>query len=368
MDSGNLNKERYRYIDDLSRDNKSFSFERSSCIVDECNDIPILSHLIPRSWQSLIARDGLVVNLHRMLPANTPTTREEQFYENYFQNVSRPIGIEIATTDPVFCRPHDGDQQGVGLLDNPESQLKSKAEQHMLLYKAICFSLFECERVLHLLIGIMERRPREVIKREIYFVEQQMIAHRDILSKFPQCLDGECDGACAVGSQLEFKRLFVKGDGIPTVSAIGCGSGLVNCGILFGCTSIGCRFPRAELMVACKPMETGHVVVIARTRSDHLESGYCRQANRVYSQQSMSEIFDKNPPQGAKLELFVSAELIESSKGFICSPDIWERYGSRMKDVVRHHLVEQPSRFRSERKRRSPTEINRKFNLFRSIS
>ena len=68
-----------------------------------------------------------------------------------------------------------------------------------------------------------------------------------------------------------------------------------------------------------------------------------------------------------KLELFVSLELIELTKGFLCSPDRWKRFGSRMRNVVKHHFVEQPSRHRSERKSRFPTEINRTFNLFRSI-
>ena len=246
------NADRFMYIDELNREARSFRFERSSCVVDGCNNKPISSHLIPKSWQSLIARDGLVVDLERTLPANTPTTREEQFYENYFQNVSRPIGINIATADPVFCSPHDRDKRGVGLLDEAESELRSTVEQHVLFYKAICFSLFECERVLYLLNEIMERRPRDTIKRGIYFQEQQRVAHLDLLSKFLQCLEGGCDRGCAIGSHMEFRRLSIKGDGVPTISAIGCGSGLVNCGFKFECRSIGCEFARSDFMVACK--------------------------------------------------------------------------------------------------------------------
>ena len=136
---------------------------------------------------------------------------------------------------------------------------------------------------------------------------------------------------------MEFRRLFIKGDGVPTTSAIGCGSGLVNCGIKFGCRSIGCEFARGDFMVACKPMENGHIAVIARTRRDSLENGYCRQADIRYKEHSMSNIFDDSPPQGVKLELFVSQELIESSKGFLCSPDRWERFGSRMRDLAPIH-------------------------------
>ena len=121
-------------------------------------------------------------------------------------------------------------------------------------------------------------------------------------------------------------------------------------------------------MVACKPMESGHVAVIARTRTEYLETGICRQANiRHRAPRILSRIFDENPPQGVKLELFVSQELIESSKGFLCSPDRWERFGSRMRDVTKHHFIEQPSRLQEERKGRFPTEMNGRFNLFRSI-
>ena len=182
------NADRFMYIDELNRETRSFQFERSSCVVDGCDDKPINSHLIPKSWQSLIARDGLVVNLDRTLPANTPTTREHQFYEKYFQIVSRPIGINLATAGPVFCSSHDRDKRGVGLLDDPESELRSTIEQHVLFYKAICFSLYECEKVLYLLNEIMERCPRDTIKRVIYFQEQQIVAHLDLLPKFHQCL------------------------------------------------------------------------------------------------------------------------------------------------------------------------------------
>ena len=291
------NTDRFMYIQELHRETRSFSFERSSCVVDGCNDKPIGSHLIPRSWQSLIVRDGLIVNLDRTLPANTPTTREIQFYEQYFQIVSRPIGIDLATKAPVFCCSHDRDRRGVGLLDDPESELRSKIEQHVLFYKALCFSLYESEKVLYLLKEIMERRPRDVLKRSIYFQEQQIIAHRDLLSKFQQCLDGGCDSGCAIGTQLEFRWIFIRGDGIPTVSAIGCGSGLVDCGTSFGCRSIGCNFPRSDFMVACKPMGNGHIAVIARTRRDSLVSGYCRYAGIHHEEHGLSKIFD-DPPRG----------------------------------------------------------------------
>ena len=166
---------------------------------------------------------------------------------------------------------------------------------------------------------------------------------------------------------MEFRRLFIKGDGVPTISAIGCGSGLVNCGIKFGCRSFGCEFARSDFTVACKPMGNGHIAVIARTCRDSLESGYCRQADIRYKEHSMPNIFDDSPPQGVKLEMFVSQQLIESSKGFLCSPDRWERFGSRMRNIVNHHFVEQPSRHRTERQSRFPTEMNHTFNLFRSI-
>ena len=365
MEQSNI--DRFMYIDDLNREVRSFRSERLSCVVDGCSNKPISSHLIPKSWQSLIARDGLIVNLDRTLPANTPTTREAQFYENYFQIVSRPISINLATADPVFCSCHDGDKRAVGLLDDPESELRSTMEQHILFYKAICFSLYECERVSFLLNEIMERHPRDTIERDIYFQERQKVAHLNLLSKFHQCLKGGCDRGCAMGSHMEFRRLFMQGDGIPTVSAIGCGSGLVNCGITFGCRSIGCEFARGDFMVACKPMGNGHILVIARTRRESLGSGYCRQAGIRYKEHCMSNIFDYSPPQGVELELFVSQELIESSKGFLCSPDRWERFGSRMRNLVKHHFVEQPSRNRTERQSRFPTEMNRTFNLFRSI-
>ena len=122
-------------------------------------------------------------------------------------------------------------------------------------------------------------------------------------------------------------------------------------------------------MVACKPAEAGHIAVIARTRSDCLEVGHCMQTNiRHKAPRILSKVFDENPPQGAKLELFVSQELIESSKGFLCSPERWEKFGSRMRNVTKHHFVEQPSRLQGERKSRFPTEVNRTFNLFRSIT
>ena len=361
------NVDRYMYMDELNRETRLFRAERSSCVVDGCNHKPIRSHLIPKSWQSLIASDGFIVNLDRSLPANTPTTRESQFYENYFRIVSHPISTNIATADPVFCSWHDGDKRGVGLLDDSESELRSTIEHHILFYKAICFSLYECEKVLYLLKEIMVRRPRSTIMRGIYFQEQQIVAHLDLLSKFHECLEGGCDRGCAIGSHMEFRRLFVKGDGVPTISAIGCGSGLVDCGITFGCRSIGCQFARSDFMVACKPMGNGHVAVIARTRRESLKIGYCRQGDFRYSEHSMSAIFDDSPPQGVNLELFVSQELIESSKGFLCSPDRWERFGSRMRNLVKHHFVEQPSQHRTERQSRFPTEMNRSFNLFRSI-
>ena len=355
-------------MDELNREVRSFSFERSSCIVDGCNNKPIRSHLIPRSWLSLIASKGHVIDMNRTLPANSPTTREDQFYEDLFQTVSRPVGVDLATSDPVFCSIHDGDKSGVGLLDNRSSDLKSVAEQHILFYKAMCFSLYECERVLFLLNQIMERRPRDVLKRSIYFQNQQIIAHRDSLSAFQQCLDGGCDGECVIGSRLEFKRLFLRGDKVPTLSAIGCGSGIVNCEFLFGCCSIGCEFPRSDYMVACKPLEAGHVAIMARTRSEFLEVGHCRQMNiRHKAPRILPKVFDENPPQGVRAELYVSEELIESSKGFLCSPERWERFGSRMRDVAKHHFIEQPSRLQGERKSRFPTEINHRFNLFRSI-
>ena len=143
-----LNKDRFRYIDGLIRAGRSFSFERSSCIVDGCNNRPIRSHLIPKSWLSLIAREGHVIDMNRTLRANSPTTREDQFYKDFFQTVSRPVGVDLASADPVFCSTYDGDKRGVGLLDNQASDLKSTGEQHILFYKAICFSLYECERVL----------------------------------------------------------------------------------------------------------------------------------------------------------------------------------------------------------------------------
>ena len=364
---GQSNTGRFSYIDKLNREARSFAETRSRCIVDGCNGKPIRSHLIPRAWLSLIARNGHVVDVNRTLPANSPTTREARFYENLFENVSRPVGIDLATVNPVFCSSHNGDIRGVGLLDNWESDLASATDQHILFYKAICFSLYETERVVDLFSRIAELRPRDVIKRHIYFQRQQTIAHRNLLSMFHQCLERACDKTCSVGSQLEFKRLFVKGDGVPTVSAIGCGSGLVNCESLFGCASIGCDFPRADFMVACKPAQTGHIVIIARTRRDRLGIGYCSHASVAYGAPSiLSKVFNE-PPQGVKLELFVSKQLIESSQGFLCSPARWGIFGSRMKNVVQHHFVEQPSRFHSERKARFPTEINRTFNLFRSI-
>ena len=363
-----LNKDRFRYIDGLIRAGRSFSFERSSCIVDGCNNRPIRSHLIPKSWLSLIAREGHVIDINRTLRANSPTTREHQFYEDFFQTVSRPVGVDLASADPVFCSTHDGDKRGVGLLDNQASDLKSTGEQHILFYKAICFSLYECERVLFLLNEIMERRPRDELNRSIYFQSQQIDAHKEFLSTFQQCLNGGCDETCAIGSRLEFKRLFIRGDRVPTLSAIGCGSGLVNCESLFGCRLIGCKFPKSDFMVACKTIESGHVAVIARTRTESLETGICRQANiRHRAPRILSRIFDENPPQGVKLELFVSQELIESSKGFMCSPDRWGRFGTRMKDVAKHHFIEQPSRLQEERKSSFPTEMNGRFNLFRSI-
>ena len=362
------NTDRFSYIDGLIRAERSFSSERSSCIIDGCNNSPIRSHLIPKSWLSLIARDNHVVEMNRTLPANSRTTREDQFYEDLFQTVSRPVGIALAGSYPVFCSTHDGDKLGVGLLDNRASDLRSTQEQHILFYKAICFSLYECERVLFLFNQIMEKRPRIEIKRSIYFQNRQIIAHREFLSTFKQCLNGDCHEACAVGDRLEFKRLFIKGDKVPTLSAIGCGSGLANCETLFGCQLTGCKFPRSDYMVACKPVEAGHVVVIARTRTDCLDIGHCRQTDIQYeAPRILSRIFDENPPQGVNLELFVSQELIESSKGFLFSPDRWERFGSRMKDVTRHHLIEQPSRLQEERKRWFPTEVNHRFNLFRNI-
>ena len=362
------NKDRFRYIDDLIRAGRSFSYDKSSCIVDGCDKEPIGSHLIPKSWLSLIAREGHIIDMNRTLRANSPTTRESQFYEDFFQTVSRPVGIDLASKDPVFCSAHDGDKRGVGILDNQASDLNSTAEQHILLYKAISFSLYECERVLFLLNQIMERRPRGELNRSIYFQSQQIDAHKELLPTFQQCLTRGCDETCAIGSRLEFKRLFIRGDRVPTLSAICCGSGLVNCEGLFGCRSIGCKFPKSDYMVACKPMESGHVAVIARTRTEYLETVICRQANiRHRAPRILSRIFDENPPQGVKLELFVSQELIESSKGFLCSPDRWERFGSRMRDVTKHHFIEQPSRLQEERKGRFPTEMNGRFNLFRSI-
>ena len=362
------NTERFSYIDDLNREVRSFSFERTSCIVDGCNNKPIRSHLIPKSWLSLIAHNGHVIDMNRTLPANSRTTREGQFYEDFYQTVSRPIGIYLASSAPVFCSTHDGDKSGVGLLDNRSSDLKSPAEQHILFYKALCFSLYECERVLFLLGRIMERRPRDELKRSVYFQNQQIIAHRDSLSTFQQCLDGGCERGCTIGSRLEFKRLFMRGDKVPTLSAIGCGSGIVNCETLFGCRSIGCEFPRSNHMVACKPLEAGHVAIIARTRSDFLKVGHCKQINLPHNPPRIfTRIFDESPPQGVKAELYVSQELIESSKGFLCSPERWKRFGSRMRNVAKHHFIEQPSRLQGERKNRFPTEINHTFNLFRSL-
>ena len=41
------NADRFMYIGELNRETRSFRFERSSCVVDGCDDKPINSHLIP---------------------------------------------------------------------------------------------------------------------------------------------------------------------------------------------------------------------------------------------------------------------------------------------------------------------------------
>ena len=360
-------KERIRYLANLSDVSRSLPSERESCIVDGCDAKPIRSHLIPKGWMSLIARDSHVIDLCPNIPPNTPTTLEDQFYENHFRKVSRPVGINQATSTPVFCAPHDNAKQGVGLLDDRESELNSMVEQHILFYKAICFSLLESELVLSMKDWIMEQRPRAGIERDRYFLKQQILAHRDLLTRFNRCLQKECDGTCSIENHIEFKRIFIKGDRIPTVAAIGCGSGLNDCGIVFGCESVGCQFPRSDFMVACKPVRNGHIVIIARTHPNYVERGYCKHIGTSYQDRILTSVFDENPPQGTKLEQFISAELIGSSKGFICSPDRWEGFGPRMRDVVKHHFVQQPSRLQRARKSRFPTEINRRFNLFRNI-
>ena len=295
------------------------------------------------------------------------TTLEEQFIDELFSTTSRPVGINKAASHGIFCWQHDSAALGVGLIDDPDSGLNSNAEQHLLFYKAICFSLYESELVLSTKERIMTQRPRTQIQRDIYFLEEQKAALRSLLSQCQECLDGKCDCGCTIGLRMEFKRLFIKGDGIPTVSAIGCGSGLIDCGIEFGCHLAGCEFPQSDFMIACKPAKAGHVIVMARTRRNHLKSGYCKYINRRHQQLSLTRIFDENPPQGSKLELFVSQELIEASKGFLCSPRRWEEYGPRMREIVKHHFVQQPSHLRDERMGKFPTEVDRRFNLFRSI-
>ena len=187
-----LNKDRTRYISDLSSEARSF--ERESCITDGCDDEPINSHLIPKDWMSLIARESHVIDMsHLRLRPSIKTTLEEQFYEELFLTTSKPVGINKATSNPIFCWPHDSAAKGVGLLDPQSSNLTSKVEQHILFYKAICFSLDEGERVLSMKNWIMTHRPRPEIRRDIYFLEAQIDAHRALLSQFKQCLKGECD-------------------------------------------------------------------------------------------------------------------------------------------------------------------------------
>ena len=360
-----IDKERTRYISALM--GEAQSFDRESCIVESCDNEPINSHLIPKSWISLIAREGHVINMSRWLRPSIKTTLEEQLFDELFLTISRPLGINKATSHGLFCWQHDSAELGVGLIDDRDSGLNSNVEQHLLFYKAICFSLYESELVLSMKKWIMTQRPRTQIERDIYFLKEQGVAHRSLLSQFQQCLEGKCDFGCTLGLRMEFKRLFVRGDGIPTVSALGCGSGLIDCGIEFECNLSGCKFPQSDSMIACKPAKGGHVIVMARTRRDHLKSGYCKYLKQHHKQLSLTRIFDENPPQGTQLELFVSQELIEASNGFLCSPERWEEYGPRMRDIVKHHFVQQPSHLGNERRARFPTEVNRRFNLFRSI-
>ena len=312
-------KERIRYIAGLGRIPRTF--RRSSCVVDGCTEKPIRSHLVPESWMSFIARQGHVIDTSREIPPpNTRTTLAEQFYESLFEAISRPVGIHIANTASIYCPLHDGDKLTVGLLDNRESNLSLPAEQHILFYKAICFSLQDSELVLVMKEQIAKQRPRAAIEREIYLQRQQIIAHRELLPRFSECLEGKCNQECEIGRRIEFKRLFVRGDGIPTVAAVGCGSGIANCGIEFGCTEIGCKFPKSDFMMACKPMADGHSILIGRTRTNYLEFGYCRGIRKRHSQRIYTDVFETSPPQGTKLEVFISMELIQSSKGFICLP------------------------------------------------
>ena len=104
-------------------------------------------------------------------------------------------------------------------------------------------------------------------------------------------------------------------------------------------------------MVACKPLEAGHVAIIARTGSDFLKVGHCKQINRPNNPPRIfTRIFDESPPQGAKAELYVSQELIESSKGFIRhSPDrtTFPGYSSR-RDAANYNLAFQGRQMRPD--------------------
>ena len=343
------------------------SVRKKECAIPTCNKGPIGSHLVPESWLRTIAADGKVIGLPKHLNARTLPTYEPQFYEDYFRSIKeRPIGVGVFNNHHLLCIDHD--QSLFGLLDGTDGDLSSDLEQHRLYYKSVLFTQLDHQQVLTTLTYAKEQRPiSDVRELTLNFLRQSLSSLSSIVDGCESCTQhNTCMVAqCNVSRSMEFRRFYVPGDKVPSVAGIASGSGVYDC----GCDDLRCTFARGEMLIACKPKEGGHIILVGRSLPNSQSLGKCFGRGETVSwNPPLEEFFGRTQTlQGEKLEIALSLLLIDNCNYLAFSPVRWERFGRRMLEVAKRYVTQGKSPLMNIRQELFPSSPNRRFNLFRHV-